>query len=167
MYYAGYAHHEPEVVVTVDVRDGDYSHKHDNGAVLYVHERCISSLSIRLSDLAAVAQPPPTAEIDFDWALRELADGWISNNEREGEYGFYQNARRVLALIANDATERQREVDAKAICFMCAEPEKYQPPREVEGFDKPCHFYTASHRLRPNCNAAECKATAIRATKQT
>jgi hypothetical protein len=40
---------------------------------------------------------------DLEWALRELADGWIDNNQREGPYGFYQNARRVLELIASDA----------------------------------------------------------------
>jgi 8-oxo-dGTP pyrophosphatase MutT (NUDIX family) len=40
---------------------------------------------------------------DFDWALRELADGWIDNGQREGPYGFNCNARRVLELITNDA----------------------------------------------------------------
>lgn len=51
----------------------------------------------------SVAQPEADLR-NFDWALRELADGWISNNEREGEYGFYQNARRVLELIVADST---------------------------------------------------------------
>lgn len=39
---------------------------------------------------------------DLDWALRELADGWIGNDEREGQYGFYTNARRVLELVIAD-----------------------------------------------------------------
>lgn len=52
---------------------------------------------------------PPTESTlparDLDWALRELADGWIQNNEREGPYGFYQNARRVLESVIADARE--------------------------------------------------------------
>lgn len=56
----------------------------------------------------------PTAAADEpvteDWALRELADGWITNNEREGPHGFYRNARRVLDAIANDERERVRQL---------------------------------------------------------
>lgn len=46
---------------------------------------------------------------DAEWALHELADGWISNNEREGEYGFNRNAQQVLDAIANDAAARMRD----------------------------------------------------------
>lgn len=42
---------------------------------------------------------------DLEWALRELADGWITNNEREGPHGFYQNVRRVLESVIADATD--------------------------------------------------------------
>lgn len=42
---------------------------------------------------------------DLDWALRELADGWISNNEREGEYGFNQDARRVMEVLLADSAQ--------------------------------------------------------------
>ena len=47
---------------------------------------------------------------DFDWALREIADGWIANNEREGEYGFYRNVQRVLGLISDDAAASMRSL---------------------------------------------------------
>lgn len=98
------------VEAAVDWHQSDDDNWMDNADRL--GSRIDSLLELRSAPVDAVAEPP-TTEIDLEWALRELADGWIASNQREGEYGFYQNARRVLTAVANDATERQREVDAK------------------------------------------------------
>lgn len=64
-----------------------------------------------LTPVAKYILAPVAPKIDLEWALRELADGWISNNERDGEYGFYQNARRVLTAVASDAQQRGAELN--------------------------------------------------------
>jgi hypothetical protein len=69
--------------------------------------------AIGLPEDAAPA-PSDAPPVDLDWALRELADGWITNNEREGPYGFYQNARRVLELIIADCSPSDVSVNEAA-----------------------------------------------------
>lgn len=114
------------------------------------------------ADSTPVAQPPNGPS----WEAVEIAEQLTSPAIGKLKIPEWRAMTNEIAAALDVAVDRQREVDAKAICYMCAQPERYQPPRDVEGFDKPCHFYTDSHSLRPNCNAAECKATAIRATKQ-
>lgn len=60
-------------------------------------EKVAAIISAHLSDAGEVERR------DLDWALRELADGWIVNNKREGPHGFYRNARRVLESVIGDA----------------------------------------------------------------
>lgn len=64
---------------------------------------CLLSLLQLKRNEPSTVTTSEVATRDLDWALRELADGWIDSSQREGPYGFYQNARRVLEAIADDA----------------------------------------------------------------
>jgi hypothetical protein len=82
-------------------------HYHCSCGAVCTAEEYIEHVFEKGHDRGLPARQPETLRPDLDWALRELADGWISNNEREGEYGFNRNARRVLELLLADSTQEQ------------------------------------------------------------
>lgn len=56
--------------------------------------------------LAKIPDGPWLTERSLSWALRELADGYISSNERNG---FNRQAYRVLGAVVSDAATSMRD----------------------------------------------------------
>lgn len=71
MYYAGQVQYEPEMVITVDFRNGDYSHRNDGGKVFYVHKRCFEGFQIRFS--GSTVSPASAAPVVDELAQKTFA----------------------------------------------------------------------------------------------
>lgn len=105
------------------------------------HDGCVPCEQQFAMPTGSESESAPTAEVDeIDWALRDLADGWIASNEREG---FYANARNVIQRILAASPDALPQADYNfafdANCFYCrnkyhhAKPDHEAAVREYAG----------------------------------